>query len=149
MKEWTFITNHGLVLSYVADHKRITSREIASALGITERRVQRIISDLEESGYITKSRNGRYNTYIVNTDLSLRHPAQRDKDVKEMVTMLKPLSRTVQKKKQVTEHPRLIPDIDLMNIAEETKNETSSVLVVSSKDEGNLVSELSYLRPTP
>src|SRR4030042_5321444 len=114
MKEWTFVTNHGLVLSYVADHKQITSREIATALGITERRVQRIIADLEQAGYITKTRSGRHNTYVVNTDLSLRHPAQRDRAVKELLAMLKPLSQPAQKKKQiVAETLRLIPDASL------------------------------------
>lgn len=145
MKDWTFVTNHGLVLSYVADHKRITSREIASALGITERRVQRIISDLEQSGYITKSRNGRYNTYVVNTELTLRHPAQRDRAVKELLAMLKPLSQPVQKKKSVPENPRLIPDTALVNFAEQQNSEATALLVSSTHDDGNFMSEL---RPT-
>lgn len=144
MKEWTFVTNHGLVLSYVADHKRITSREIAMALGITERQVQRIIADLEQSGYITKSRSGRHNTYIVNTDLSLRHPAQRDKAVKELLAMLKPLSQTAQKKKQiVVETPRLFPDSALSHSIERSVSEINAPVTVSStRDENNYVAEL-------
>src|SRR4030042_4864184 len=120
MKEWTFITNHGLVLSYVADHKRITSREIATALGITERRVQRIISDLEQSGYSTKTRSGRHNTYVVNTNLPLRHPTQGDRAVKELLDMLKPVSK---KKLMNKEMHRIIPDTPMRSPTEQPKAE--------------------------
>ena len=143
MKEWTFVTNHGLVLSYVADHKQITSREIATALGITERRVQRIIADLEQAGYITKTRSGRHNTYVVNTDLSLRHPAQRDRAVKELLAMLKPLSQPAQKKKQiVAETPRLIPDSAISLANDKPGVElTPPVLAASTQDEKPFVPE--------
>jgi len=141
MKDWTFVTNHGLVLSYVADHKRITSREIATSLGITERRVQRIISDLEQAGYITKTRSGRHNTYIVNTELPLRHPAQRDRAVKELLAMLKPLSQPAQKKKPLVETPRLIPDSAMEQIAVKPATEAKPAIVaVSPQDEGSLIS---------
>jgi predicted ArsR family transcriptional regulator len=144
MKEWTFVTNHGLVLSYVADHKRITSREIATALGITERRVQRIIADLEQSGYITKTRSGRHNTYVVDTELTLRHPAQRDRAVKELLAMLKPLSHTVQKKKPTTvEMPRLFPDTIIGQIIEKPKSDLNPAISISSaEDENTYVAEL-------
>jgi DNA-binding Lrp family transcriptional regulator len=143
MKEWSFLTNHGLVLSYVADHKRITSREIATALRITERRVQRIISDLEQSGYITKTRSGRHNTYVVNTDLPLRHPTQPNRPVKELLVMLKPLPQPATKKKLMThEMQRLIPDITVEFLSEQTKGElTPSVLVTSPQDESAFVPE--------
>ena len=73
MAEWTFITNHGLVLSYIARHPRSTAREIAVAVGITERAVHRMIADLSASGYITRRRSGRQNVYRINPDLGLRH----------------------------------------------------------------------------
>jgi DNA-binding CsgD family transcriptional regulator len=41
MSEWTFITRHGAVLALIGQHSRITAREIASRLGITERYVRR------------------------------------------------------------------------------------------------------------
>jgi hypothetical protein len=143
MKEWSFLTNHGLVLSYVADHKKITSREIATALKITERRVQRIIADLEQTGYITKTRSGRHNTYVVNTDLPLRHPTQPNRPVKELLIMLKPVPQSANKKKLVThEMQRLIPDITVDYHPEQTPGElTPAVLVTSSQDESAFVSE--------
>jgi biotin operon repressor len=129
MKEWTFVTNHGLVLSYVAEHHRITGREIATALGITERRVQRIIADLEQSGYIAKTRSGRHNTYVVNTDLTMRHPTRRDRAVKELLAMLKPLSQPALKKKPVTaEMPRLIPDTPTGSPTEQPRRELAPVV---------------------
>jgi hypothetical protein len=38
MPEWRFLTNHGLVLSYISRHPRITARDLADAIGITERK---------------------------------------------------------------------------------------------------------------
>lgn len=73
MKEWTFLTNHAIVLSLIARHPRMSGREIAREVGITERAVRRLIADLYASGYVTKSRIGRGVEYSVNPDLSLRH----------------------------------------------------------------------------
>lgn len=73
MSEWTFLTNHALVLSFLAKHPRITALDLAEAIGIRERAVRRIISDLEFAGYIKKKRDGRRNTYTINLDMPLRH----------------------------------------------------------------------------
>lgn len=75
MPEWTFLTNHALVLSYIARHHRITTREMANAMGITERTTQKIIANLLADGYIVKKKEGRCNRYHVNSELSLRHPS--------------------------------------------------------------------------
>lgn len=73
MKQWTFLTNHAIVLSLIARHPRITGREIAQEAGITERAVRRLIADLDAGGYVAKSRIGKGVEYSVNSDLSLRH----------------------------------------------------------------------------
>jgi predicted DNA-binding transcriptional regulator YafY len=144
MKEWAFVTNHGLVLSYVAEHNRITSREIASALGITERRVQRIIADLEQAGYVAKTRSGRQNIYVVNTDLSMRHPTQRDRAVKELLAMLKP---ALKKKPLTSEMPRLIPDTATGSPSEQPRRAFAPAASSPTKqDEGSFVPEP---RPAP
>lgn len=77
-REWTFITNHGAVLALIAQHGQITAREIASILDLTERPVRRIIADLDEAGYIDKTRVGRVNHYRVNAELPLRLAAGQD-----------------------------------------------------------------------
>ena len=41
MTEWTFVTNHAVVLSFVAKYPKITTKEMADEIGITERAVQR------------------------------------------------------------------------------------------------------------
>jgi DNA-binding transcriptional ArsR family regulator len=68
-----FISKHALVLSLVAKNPRITAQELATAIGMTERQVRRVIADLYDSGYISKKRIGRGMKYGINPDLSLRH----------------------------------------------------------------------------
>src|SRR5438046_3020625 len=60
---WTFITTHGLVLLAIAQNPTIRLRDIAARVGITERAVQRIIADLIDAGYISRTRQGRRNVY--------------------------------------------------------------------------------------
>ncbi len=78
MAEWTFVTNHAMVLSLVAGKTRITAREVAATIGITERTVRAIIADLDAAGYITKKKQGRGTRYRINPDLSLRHDVHRE-----------------------------------------------------------------------
>ena len=75
---WTFITNHGLVLNYVFHNPSHTAREIADHVGITERTTHKIISDLEETGYVGRERSGRKNIYHVDPELPLRHHTKKD-----------------------------------------------------------------------
>jgi DNA-binding transcriptional ArsR family regulator len=88
MPEWTFLTNHALVLSYITHHPRITARELANAAGITERTTRKIIADLLETGYIAKKREGRRNRYRVNPDLALRHPIHGETAVGDLLEAL-------------------------------------------------------------
>lgn len=90
MSDWTFLTNHAQVLLCIARNSRLTAREIAATVGVTERAVQRILHDLEDAGYITRFRDGRRNRYEVHPDLPMRHPAQRGRVVKELLKLLMP-----------------------------------------------------------
>lgn len=78
MSNWRFATNHWGVLTQVAQHPQLTMRQIAAHLGITERSVLRIISDLETKGYLTRARDGRVNYYTVNLGLPIDRPELRD-----------------------------------------------------------------------
>jgi len=73
---WTFLTNHALVLSYIAQHPDATARELSGAIGITERATRKIIADLDATKYITKKREGRRVKYGIEPNLSLRHETQ-------------------------------------------------------------------------
>jgi predicted transcriptional regulator of viral defense system len=72
---WGFLTNHALALILIHQNTRITTREIADTLDITERTVHRIISDLDEGGYIHRQKEGRRNRYEVRINRPIQHPA--------------------------------------------------------------------------
>jgi DNA-binding transcriptional ArsR family regulator len=88
MAKWTFLTNHALVLLYLAKHSRITARELSLSIGITERAVRKIIADLEMEGYISKEREGRRVRCSINPNLPLRHQTQRDKSIEGLLFTL-------------------------------------------------------------
>jgi len=88
MKEWTFLTNHALVLVYLAKHPQITALELSMSIGITERAVRKIIADLEVEGYIGKTKEGRRVKYSINQKLPLRHQTQQDKSVRKLLFAL-------------------------------------------------------------
>ena len=85
---WTFITNHGLVLSYIFHNSRSTAREIANYIGVTERTTHKIISDLEQEGYIERRKSGRRNVYRVDPTLPLRHHTKQDVMVEDVLHAL-------------------------------------------------------------
>jgi CTP-dependent riboflavin kinase len=85
---WTFITNHGLVLSYIFHNPSHTAREISNHVGITERTTHKIISDLEEAGYIERKKSGRKNLYRVDPALPLRHHTKQDIFVEDLLDAL-------------------------------------------------------------
>ncbi|TVM15344.1 AsnC family transcriptional regulator [Oceanidesulfovibrio indonesiensis] len=89
---WTFLTNHAHVLLCLSRDPSMRMREIALVVGITERAVQRIVSDLCDAGYIRRTREGRRNEYTLNRDATLRHPLERHCSIGEMLNLLeKPL----------------------------------------------------------
>ncbi|MCH2519125.1 MAG: winged helix-turn-helix domain-containing protein [Dehalococcoidia bacterium] len=88
MPSWNFITNHGAILIIVSQQRKITAREISQQLGITERAVLRIVADLDDAGYITRTRQGRTNTYIVNQELPLPGPLLKDIAVGDLLDIL-------------------------------------------------------------
>jgi len=87
MSEWTFLTNHGLVLAVIFQHPLSTAREIGDAVGITERATHKIVNDLEEAGYVTRAREGRRNHYTIHPGVPLRD-AVSDVEVGELLNLL-------------------------------------------------------------
>ncbi len=74
MTEWKFLTNHAHVLLCVAHEPQIRLREIADAVGITERAAHRIIAELEQGGFIARERRDRRNHYLFFPEAVMRHP---------------------------------------------------------------------------
>ena len=85
---WTFLSNHAHVLLCVARDSDARVREIASAVGITERAVQRILSELDEAGVVTRERRGRRTHYVIRDASSLRHPLERHCSVGDLIQLL-------------------------------------------------------------
>jgi hypothetical protein len=88
MSEWTFLTNHAHVLLCVARDPGVRLREVADAVGITERAAQRIVTDLVEAGYLERHREGRRNRYEVHPRLPMRHPLEQQHAVGEVLAVL-------------------------------------------------------------
>jgi predicted ArsR family transcriptional regulator len=85
---WTFLTNHARVLVQIARDPGIRVRDIAARCLLTERAVQRIITDLEQGGYLSHTRVGRTNHYRVNAVSPLRHPADAGPTVADLLKLL-------------------------------------------------------------
>jgi DNA-binding Lrp family transcriptional regulator len=76
------------VLRLVAQHPRITGREISQTIGITEKATRNIIADLEAAGYVTKKREGRRLRYSIDPDLPLRSETQQDMAIGDLLEVL-------------------------------------------------------------
>lgn len=87
-KPWRFVTNHTQVLLCIARDPDARLREIAETVGITERAVQRIVSDLVESGFVKRERQGRRSTYTLDREVKMRHPSQFDHEIGELLDLL-------------------------------------------------------------
>ena len=88
MVPFSFLTNHAHALLVIAHDPDIRMRDIAQSLGLTERAAQRIVSELVESGYVEKSREGRRNSYVVKTDQSVPLSGERKLQVGDLLEVL-------------------------------------------------------------
>lgn len=82
---WTFFSNHAHVLIFVSQNPDARVRDIANAVGITERFAHSVLSDLVDAGYLAVTRAGRRNEYAVNEDLTFRHPLESHVEVRELL----------------------------------------------------------------
>ncbi len=85
---WTFLTNHAHVLICLVREPDLRLRDVALQVGITERGVQRIVTELEEAGILTRNRDGRRNHYQVDTTRPLRHPIEAHCTISQLLEMV-------------------------------------------------------------
>jgi DNA-binding MarR family transcriptional regulator len=85
---WGFLTNHGRALLCIAHDPGVRLREVAGALGITERAAYGIVTDLVSGGYVHKARHGRRNRYTVQTDKPLPEALLRQRTVGQLLELL-------------------------------------------------------------
>jgi DNA-binding MarR family transcriptional regulator len=85
---WRFLSNHMQVLLCVARDPDVRFRDLAQMVGITERAAQRIVADLIQAGYVERKKVGRRNRYHLNTDVKMRHAAQANHEIGELLELL-------------------------------------------------------------
>jgi DNA-binding IscR family transcriptional regulator len=88
MADWSFLTNHARALVAIAHDPGIRLRDIATALGITERSAYRIVTDLATAGYIVKERDGRRNRYQIQEHLPLPGSPNGERTIGEVLDLL-------------------------------------------------------------
>lgn len=88
LSRWGFLTNHAHILVSVARDPSVRLRDMAAAVGITERAAHRILSELVDEGYVIREKDGRRNRYRVVPELSLRHPLVQEREVGELLDLL-------------------------------------------------------------
>jgi DNA-binding MarR family transcriptional regulator len=87
---WRFLSNHTQVLLCIARDPDVRFRDLAQMVGITERATQRIVADLIQAGYVEREKVGRRNRYHLNTDLKMRHAAQANHEIGELLHLFEP-----------------------------------------------------------
>ena len=85
---WSFLTNHAQVLLCIARDPGTRLREIGAEVGITERAAHRIVVELAEAGYISRTRIGRRNHYTIQSHLPLPDRLAREQSIGELLAVL-------------------------------------------------------------
>jgi hypothetical protein len=88
VESWSFLTNHARVLLSIAHDPGVRLREIAAGLGMTERSVYGIVTDLTAAGYVLKHKDGRRNRYEIQAHLPLPEPGSRAPAIGEVLAVL-------------------------------------------------------------
>jgi DNA-binding MarR family transcriptional regulator len=86
---WSFLTNHARVLTCISRDPGIRLRDIGEMIGITERATHRIVVELVDAGYITRTRDGRRNNYTIQAHLPLRDRLARGQKVGDLLAILR------------------------------------------------------------
>ncbi|TGL56980.1 ArsR family transcriptional regulator [Leptospira ognonensis] len=85
--KWTFLSNHAHVLICLYYDPEIRVRDIAQAVGITERTVLGIIKDLVEAEILEKIKEGRRNHYKIIQTKKLRHSLEANHTIKDLLKL--------------------------------------------------------------
>ncbi|MEU7516093.1 winged helix-turn-helix domain-containing protein [Streptomyces sp. NPDC042898] len=91
---WTFVTHHARILVMILRDPETRLRDMAEACGLTERAAQAIVTDLENAGYLTRTRHGRRNHYRITPGTRFRHPAEGPHEIADLLNLLAGLDTT-------------------------------------------------------
>ena len=97
MARWGFLTNQALVLINVYEHPRSRLREIANAVGITERAALSILRQLEEENFVERAKEGRRIRYTVDLAAVLAAQTQGPYNVEQLLAQLANLAAQIRK----------------------------------------------------
>jgi predicted ArsR family transcriptional regulator len=86
-QSWTFLSIHAHTLLLIERDPTMRMKDMAAAIGITERAVQRIIDDLTHEGYVAVERDGRRNHYSIDRTKRLRHPIEAHNAIAELLKL--------------------------------------------------------------
>jgi DNA-binding MarR family transcriptional regulator len=87
-KNWTFLSHHAHVLLALSENPNLTIEDIAKIAGLTTRSIVNVLRDLEDGGYLSKSKEGRNNHYEINLKANLRHSTSGNHTVGELIKAL-------------------------------------------------------------
>jgi DNA-binding transcriptional ArsR family regulator len=87
---WTYLTNHAHIVVLLDRDPEARVRDLAEAVGITERGVSRILGELAEAGVIVRERRGRRNVYRIRRRTRLRHPIEAHRTVGDLLRLVSP-----------------------------------------------------------
>ncbi|MHB1271940.1 MAG: MarR family transcriptional regulator [Rhodanobacter sp.] len=99
---WTFLSNHGHVLTCLATHPDAVVRDMADLIGITERAVLRILKELEEAAILSREREGRRSRYVIHGSARLRHPIESHCTVDDLTSLVQRKSAATARQRRST-----------------------------------------------
>jgi DNA-binding transcriptional regulator PaaX len=86
-RAWTFLSNHAHVIIALAKEPSLRVRDLAAVIGVTERAVSTILTDLEAAGVLVRGREGRRNVYVINPEAPLRHSVESHRNVRDLLQL--------------------------------------------------------------
>ena len=88
MGSWSLLTNHARALLCIAHDPGVRLRDIATMVGVTERSAHDMVTDLVDTGYVVKDKEGRRNWYRIQEHVPLRDPISQEPTIGEMLDLL-------------------------------------------------------------
>ena len=82
---WRCLSNHGLVLVALGQGGGIRIRDLADHVGLAERAVQRIVTELAAAGAVERRRDGRRNVYTLRRDRPLAHDLESHRTIGDLI----------------------------------------------------------------
>jgi DNA-binding Lrp family transcriptional regulator len=84
----SLVTTHGHVLAFIEADPDARIRDIAEHVGITERTAAHVVNDLEQAGYLSRTRVGRRNRYVVEGSRTIATPRLPTMTIGQLLALL-------------------------------------------------------------